>query len=396
MFLRVVVLLIAALALAVAGWAAVRARGTVAPSPDAPVTVGSVRVPAFELEAAAARWAGARPGRLAGARRAAADRVIERLWLKGEAAARRLRPTANLGVLRGQVADALVGAQPPADPASLAAVFDAYHERWRARTRCLAPYRDAYEDRCGDGVGAAAGTCRWMGEATVCDVKDGGRRAWLVVRDRPSARATRAAAARLPRPLGSRLRAARGDVVRFRSRAKALAVARAVYAVARAPRARAVAATRAAAERAAAARVQAAQRARRTRARQERARDPRLTGAALTTARNACERQIHDSDPYMFGFGMQDVVGQAQGLIAARSELARALTAAAADAVDQHKLRPLVRAIAAGNHELVRLASGYDLTTVAKRTARFDARTEPERAISRRLGLGECLARPAR
>ena len=37
-----------------------------------------------------------------------------------------------------------------------------------------------------------------------------------------------------------------------------------------------------------------------------------------------------------------------------------------------------------------------DVAVVTKRAARFDARTEPERAISRRLGLGDCLARPAR
>jgi hypothetical protein len=391
--LRAVVLLIAALSLAVAGWTALRGGGSVAPSRDAPVTVGSVRVAAGELEAAAARSAGARPGRLAAARRAAADRTIERLWLEGEAAARGLRSAAELGVLRAQVADALVGGRPP-DAARMAAAFDAFHERWRARTRCLAAYRDAYEDRCGDGAGAAAGTCRWMGEATVCALRGGGRRAWLVVRDAPSARATRAAAARVPRRLASRLRGARGDAMRFRSRANALAVARAVYVVARTTRARAAAA----AKRAAAARAQAAQRARLARARQERAHDPRLTGKALASAQDACRRQLRDSDPYMFGFGMQDVAGQAQGLIAARATLTRRLPASAADAVDRRKLRPLIEAVAAGNHELVRLVAADqtgDLATVATHVARFDARTEPERAISRRLGLGDCLARPA-
>ncbi len=376
MSLRAVVSLVAALSLAVAAWAAMRGGGTAAPSVDSPVTVGSVRVAASALEAAAVRSAGSRPGRLAGARRAAANRAIERVWLEGEAAARGLRPTAAIGVLRARVADALVGSKPAPDAARLATVFDAFHARWRGRTRCLAAYRDAYEDRCADGAGAAAGTCRWMGEATVCAVRGGRRTAWVVVR-----------------------RARSGRPARLRSRAKALAVARADYVVARATRARSAAATRAAAKRAEATRAQTAERARLARERQKRARNPRLTGEALAAAQDACELQLHDSDPYMFGFGMQDVIGQAQGLLAARAALARRLPESAADAVDRHKLRPLIEAVAAGDDELVRLASARqtsDLATIARRTARFDARTEPERAISRRLGLGDCLARPAR
>ena len=374
MSLRAVVSLVAALSLAVAAWAAMRGGGTAAPSLDSPVTVGSVRVAANALEAAAVRSAGSRPGRLAGARRAAANRAIERLWLEGEAAARGIRPAAAIGVLRARVADALVGSKPAPDAARLATVFDAFHARWRGRTRCLAAYRDAYEDRCADGAGAAAGTCRWMGEATVCAVRGGRRTAWVVVR-----------------------RARSGRPARLRSRAKALAVARADYVVARATRARAAAATRAAAKRAEATRAQTAERARLARERQKRARNPRLTGEALAAAQDACELQLHDSDPYMFGFGMQDVIGQAQGLLAARAALARRLPAG--DAVDRRKLRPLIEAVAAGDDELVRLASARqtsDLATIARRTARFDARTEPERAISRRLGLGDCLARPAR
>jgi hypothetical protein len=236
-----------------------------------------------------------------------------------------------------------------------------------------------------------------MGEANVCAL--GGGRGWLVVRDTPSAHATRAAAARLPRHLAARLRSVRGNVLRVRSRAGALAVARAVYVVARTARERAAAATRAAAKHAAAARAQAADRARLAHERQARAREPLLTGETLAGAKAACERQLRDSEPYLFGFGMQDLVGQAQGLLAARAELARGLLASAADAVDRRKLRPLIQAIAAGDHELVRLATTDptgDLTTVARHVARFDARTEPERAISRRLGLGDCLARPAR
>ena len=164
-------------------------------------------------------------------------------------------------------------------------------------------------------------------------------------------------------------------------------MARAVYVVARGTRERAAAATRAATRSAPPRRVNG----------EERARDP-LAGETLAAAQRACALQLRDAEPYMFGFGMQDVVGQAQGLIAARETLARALLASAADAADRRKLQPLVEAVAAGNHELVRLGSADyagDVATVAKGAARFDSHTEPERAISRRLGLGDCLARPA-
>jgi hypothetical protein len=383
---RGVLLLIGALSLVVGGWV-VRAQGSVAPTPEAPVVVGSTRLPADELEAAAARRAHGRPARLPGARKAVASRAVERLWLEGEARARRLVPARDLGVLRGQVADALAGPGPGPDAAQFAARFGAFHERWRERTRCLPAYRDPYEDRCGDGADAAAGTCRWMGEATICTLQRGVRGRWLVVREAPSARATHAAAARLPHRLASRLRA---DVVRLRSRGAALAVARAFYVVAREAR-------MLAAKRAAVARAAAAARARLARERQERARDPRLTGTPLTAARDACRRQLRDSDPYLFGFGLQDMAGQAHGLIAARAALGRALLASASDAIDRHKLQPLVDAIAAGNHELGRLAASSpssDPATVAERTARFATHVERERALSRRLGLGDCLAQP--
>jgi hypothetical protein len=396
---RAALVLIAALSLAVAGWNAVRVGGSVMPNHDMPVTVGSVRVSAGELEAAAVRLAGAHPRRLAAARKAAAARAIERIWLQGEASARGLRPAAQLGALRAEIADALAGRGRVPGAAQLAAAFDSFHERWRARTHCLADYREPYEDRCGDGPGGAAGTCRWIGEATVCALHGRPRRRWLVVRASRSARAAQAAAAHLPGRLAARLRATRARVVAFGARANALAVARALYVVARAARVRAAEAAGAAAQRRAALRAKAAERGRLAREREARARNPRLTGRALESARDACRRQLHDSDPYLFAFGMQDISGQTQGLIAARVALTRRLQASAADAVDRRKLRPLLVAITAGNRELRRLAArpaAADVATLSERVARLDERTEPERAISRRLGLGDCLARPAR
>jgi hypothetical protein len=233
-----------------------------------------------------------------------------------------------------------------------------------------------------------------MGEATLCSV----RRRWLVVRPPAPGGATRAAAARLPRRLASRVRAARSNVVRFRSRGAALATARALYAVARAARMRAQASARAAAKQAAAERERAATAERLAREREQRLRDPRLSAAAIAATRAACLRQLRESDPYMFGFGMQDVVGQAEGLIAARAALARGVVAATPDPIDRRKLRPLVDAIHAGNRALARIGAAEavgDAATVAARAASFDERTEPERAVSRRLGLGDCLARPA-
>ena len=116
------------------------------------------------------------------------------------------------------------------------------------------------------------------------------------------------------------------------------------------------------------------------------------------SARSACARQVADSDPYMFGFGMQDTVGYAEGLIGVRATFIRRAGRAAGDAVDRDKLAPLLAAVRAGNAALTRLAAADvagDTAAVAAGVARFDARTEPERAISRRLGLGDCLARPA-
>jgi hypothetical protein len=390
---RAALLMIAALALAAVGWSAVRARGSTTPG-DAGVTVGPARVGAAQLEAAAARSAGAHRRRLAAARRAVASRAIERLWLEGEAAARGLRPAAPLDRLRGQIADALVGHGRVPRPARFAAAFEAFHERWRARTRCLPDYREPYEDRCGDGTPAAAGTRHWMGEATVCGLRGRGRARWLVVRESRSARAAQAAGARLPLRLALRLVDARAGVVHLGSRADALSVARALYVVAHGARLRAAAAV----ERRAAERARAAAHARAARALAARARDPRLTDATLAFATGACRRQLRDSAQYLFGFGMQDVAGQTQGLTAARAALARRLLASTADAVDRRKLRHLVAAIAAGSRELRRLAASpppRDLRALAARIARLDARTEPERAISRRLGLGDCLARPA-
>jgi hypothetical protein len=128
-----------------------------------------------------------------------------------------------------------------------------------------------------------------------------------------------------------------------------------------------------------------------------RAADPRLEGPVLAAAQAACRRQAEASDPYLFGFGMQDVVGQAEGLVAARDELARRLRTAAADEIDRRKLAPLLAAIAAGSRALGAIAAADlagDPDAVAERVARFGERTEPERAASRRLGLGDCLVSP--
>ena len=332
---RVAVLLIAALSLSGAAWAAARARAPSGPDAAAPVMVGEERIARAEL--------------------AGDEHAIERRWLAGEAAARGLRPAAQPAALRAQVADALAGPRPLPAPARFAALFDGFHARWRARTRCVAGVVDPREDRCRD-AGTVAGGCRWMGEATVC----GAGRRWLIV----ASGVSRSAAPRL------------------RSRAAAIKVARALYATARARRDRAAAAERVAVARERAARERAARR-----------RDPRLAGPALASARAACARQLRDSDPYLFGFGTQDVPGQAEGLITARAALAGRLRAAARDDIDRDKLRPLLDAIGAGNRALVRIARA-NAPDVAGLVARFDRATEPERVVSRRLGLGDCLARP--
>jgi hypothetical protein len=126
-------------------------------------------------------------------------------------------------------------------------------------------------------------------------------------------------------------------------------------------------------------------------------RDPRLAEPALSVGRAACARQVTDSDPYVFGFGMQDLVGATEGLMAARAALSRRLTRAAHDAIDRRKLQPLLRAVSEGNRELAMLGAaepGGDHATGLM--ARFAAHTEREQTLARRLDLGGCLVRPAR
>jgi hypothetical protein len=412
---------IVALAVGLAGFGATTLGGAV--DADAGVTVGSERLPVDAIEAAAARLAGGRPRRLLAARRAAATRAIERLWLEGEAAERGLRldsavaprrlgrgaapsthrADVDVALLRGEVADALAGARPERDASRFAKAFSAFHERWRSRTRCEIAYHDPYEDRCGNRAGSTAGTCQWMGEATLCALSGDRRDRWLVVQDAASARASWRAAQGLPRPLASRLKHARSEagslVVRLGSRTRAVALARAVYASARAARKAASARARRVRAADAAERAAAADRETRARERAARRRDPRLSEPALSAARSACARQVADSDPYMFGFGMQDVIGGAEGLIAARAALTRRLVRSAQDVFDRRKLQQLVKAVGEGNRELARLAAAEaagDRAAAAGLVARLDAHTQPERALAQRLGLGDCLVRPAR
>ena len=352
---RALFLLIAALIAAFAAWTGVHAQGT---DGDAPVVVGSLRLDAADL--------GRTP-----------DAAIELAWLEGEAAARGLRPAARLEDLRGQIADAVVGNDPAPTGRELWAAFGAFHARWRERTRCLPALRDPYADRCGDvPPGQPVAACRWLGDATVCPLR--GRR-WLVIRGRTRAK--------------------------VRSRAAALTRARARYVAARARRDRAAAVARRAAdaqrrarERAAAAQAKADRRAQVLRERRKRARDPRLAGTLLATARAACQVQVSESEPYLFAFGMQDVVGQVDGLLGARATLAQQLRSAAAGKIERRKLRPLLDALAEGDRVLAGIATAQvarDRAAVAARVARLDQHTESERAASRRLGLGDCLVRPA-
>ena len=214
-----------------------------------------------------------------------------------------------------------------------------------------------------------------MGEATLCSLRAARRARWLVIRD------------------------AGAKVVRVRSRAAAVALAVSAYAPVRAARARTSRIALRADAAAAAELSAAAAREARERARELRRRDPRLSEPALAAARAACRRQVADSDPYMFAFGLQDVLGGAEGVFAARSALARRLAGSAQDTFDRRKLRPLVGAIGKGNRELARLAAAAaagDDEAVTAIVARLDARTEPERALARGLDLGDCLVRPAR
>ncbi|MET0684279.1 MAG: hypothetical protein ABW060_03135, partial [Solirubrobacteraceae bacterium] len=238
-------LLVVLLAVAVAaGWTAVRAGGSVAPGDDGPVVVAGAPIPA-------------------GALASAPDRAIERRWLEGEAARQGLAPARGIVALRGQVADAVAGPDPAPSARRLAAAFDAYHARWREQTACLPAFRDPHADRCGDVAPAADGVCRWLGEATVCGPV--GRR-WLVV----------AAPGTQPRTRT------------VRSRAKALAAARALYVAARRARGRAAARQRARDE----ARREAARRAADREDRRRAAADRRETHRRAAADRRAAEGRV--------------------------------------------------------------------------------------------------------
>ena len=262
------------------------------------------------IEAAAARLAGGRPRRLPAARRAAADRAIERLWLEGEAAARGLEPLRGLTLLRGEVADALAGPRPrtgsaplragvPGLPRALA-VADALRAGVSRPVR--GPLREPGRGRRGD--------LPVDGRGDAVRGRRRGRARWLVVRDAASARSRVVADAGSPAraPWRSRWRLygpARGRVRRAagaRDGAESRARARRVHA------GRAAAAARGGAARVSGRRDWAT-RACRSRPWPRRARRARA--------------RSRDSDPYMFGFGMQDVVGGAEGLIVARTALAR-------------------------------------------------------------------------
>jgi hypothetical protein len=394
---------IVVLAVGLLGWSAsTLGRASASDSGDG-VAVGSARIAAAAIEADAVRLAGHRSRRLPAARRTAADHAIERLWVEGEArelGLRTPRADADITVLRARVADALAGARPGRDASRFARVFDRFHDRWRSRTRCAPAYHDPYADRCADRAPAAAGRCRWMGEATLCALGRDQRARWLVLQDAASARASWHAAKGLPRPLTSRLRHAQAEdgslVVRLRSRARAAAIGLAVYTSARAVRDRAASRTRRARAAAAAAAAAATDRDTLARERASRMRNPRLSERALSVGRAACARQVTDSDPYLFGFGMQDLVGATEGLIAARAALSRRLTRAAQDTIDRRKLQPLLRAVAGGDRELAMLGAaepGGD--RAAGLVTRFAAHTEREQSLARRLDLGDCLVRPA-
>lgn len=324
--------------------------GSPGPTASHPVSVGSVRIAAGPLTAV--------------------DRRIEGEWLRAEARSLGL-PSRPAG-LKARVADALAGK----DGRGIPSAFVRFHERHRAATRCLAAFHDPYADRCVDHEPARAGTCRWMGAASLCGVRTGpGRRVWIVVRKRPPGRrfSGRGDAIAAVRSIYLRERAARERAAR---RAR----------IARAMRARAAERRRLRLRRAAAQRLQDA-------ARRARIADPQLSDATLARAARACVLHREDVEPYSFGLGMQDPEGQAEGLIVGREFLAARLRRAAAGRIDRAKLRPFLRSLAAGDAELRRMraaAVGGELDTLYRSLSRYDAVTRREARLAARLGIRDC------
>ena len=63
-------------------------------------------------------------------------------------------------------------------PGRFSAVFEAYHQRWRAVTTCTERWRVPYNDRCANKPRNRK-PCRWMGAVDVCEISRG----WLIVVD---------------------------------------------------------------------------------------------------------------------------------------------------------------------------------------------------------------------
>jgi hypothetical protein len=252
--------------------------------------------------------------------------------------------------LRAAVADQLaLGVR---DAQRFAWIFDSFHLRWRERTACVPEFHDPVMDRCANHGPSSAGTCRWMGELTLCRV-NAARPTWLLLG-----------------PGGDRRKA--------RSLAAAARLAFAAYRDARDERA---AAAREAADEAArvarAAAIEAGQEAA-TRALRARMASPKLAPAALDGLQSACRRYRRDVELYQFG-AMQDPEGWAYGVSSARKRFAAALRAAPLDSIDRGKAQALE----------TRLRSDEALDDAE----RFADLARGDQAEAARLGLS-CLAVP--
>jgi hypothetical protein len=120
-----------------------------------------------------------------------------------------------------------------------------------------------------------------------------------------------------------------------------------------------------------------------------------LSTATLEAAQPVCDAFAAAVEPYLFGAGLQDLRGLAEGFLGARTGAAAGLVAAArGDAIDREKLRGLTDALHVGNRRLRRMdgaaaASAWDVAYAELR--RYEAHAAGEADAAVRLGLGDCV-----
>jgi hypothetical protein len=122
----------------------------------------------------------------------------------------------------------------------------------------------------------------------------------------------------------------------------------------------------------------------------------RLSESSAQRTSSACLAFRRDVTPSLFGFGEDDPGRALSTLRRARERFARRLLAAGAVRADRARLRPLARALRAGNRHLLaaerRIRRSGDANAGARQERAFRRTLPREQRLRRRLGMTECSA----